>query len=154
MTKRFRRNVVIAAGMLLIAPLAACSSGPEGPETASLTETETEAPVPSGAETITDLFEKIGCKENDILGTDGMIDEAGDFGHDPAATHTGTCRPIEGGGTIYFFQYASPEEAREAASNGSIESYPDELFIDGSVLALATSAAEQTLLNAVAEPAG
>lgn len=150
------RILAASAALLLLGSLTACSGQKvEAPEEAAVSDTtnEVKTETPASAQTIADAFEKIGCAEDYPAGTKGMIDEPGDFDYVPEMIMNGTCRPIVGGNTVAFFQYASPSDAEEAAANGSIEALPGELFIDGSVLIWAMDAPEQALAAAVAEPA-
>lgn len=113
----------------------------------------TEAQIVEPATKIQDVFEKIGCKEGDILGTDAKTAIPGDFDYNPELVMTGTCRPVKDDRTVNFFEYRSAQDAILASTNGSIEAYPGELFIDGAVLVWAVTTETQSVVGGVAEAA-
>lgn len=98
-------------------------------------------PSPStspGAATIQEVWAEIGCKENDPLGSRGILDRS-----PPTAPveHTGTCTPYEDGDLVFFYQLPSAAAGAEWLDSGGLEiGATDAVFTDGAVVILVTDA--------------
>lgn len=127
--------IAIAIALLGVGCSAPASVSPES----TRAEPATTAPPATGSATIAEVWEVIGCSEDDPLGTRGMIDTP--TPPKPPIIHDGSCQPYEDGERAYFFEFASAEDAASAVDDGVVEvGSTDHAFVDGAVLILATDA--------------
>lgn len=100
--------------------------------------TPTQEPAAAGAATIQDVWAKIGCAENDPMGTGAFINPSAP---EPPVEATGMCTPYEGGGLVFFFQLPTADDVPAWLSSGALEiGATDAVYTDGSVVILATDA--------------
>lgn len=91
-----------------------------------------------GAASIQEVWSEIGCKEDDPLGTRGVMDLT-----PPTApvVSTGMCTPYEDGELAFFYELPSAAVASDWLESGGLEvGATDAVFIDGAVVILATDA--------------
>lgn len=99
------------------------------------------SPSPSAADgsaTILEVWDKIGCEQEDPLGTRGIL------GLSPSTAPvllTGSCTPYEDGGIAFFYELESVTAAEAWLAGGGLEiGSTDAVFVDGAVVILATDA--------------
>lgn len=130
---RMSALVVAILGASLL--LSACAAATPEPTSSSGSAPTTVA----GASSIQEVWEKVGCEEDDPLGTRGIIDATPPK---PPVVHAGTCTPMEDGDLAFFYELSSPDAARDWLESGALEvGATDAVFIDGAVVILATDAA-------------
>jgi len=136
----------VAVGIGLALTLTGCSTPVSGGSTAPSLEA-------GDAATIQDVWDIVGCKENDPLGTRGVIDLP--TAPEPPVSHSGHCTPVEDGELAFFFELESPQEALDWLASGELEiGATDAVFVDGAVVILATDAATAQIFAAEFEPYG
>lgn len=145
---RVTRTALALAAVLL---LAACTSTTAPASSPTPKEEASVEPSPAGATTILDVWTEIGCKEDDPLGTRGILEE-GFAGKTPPIVMQGSCTPIDDGGMAFFWQFESPDDAVAFLESDQLEvGATDAVFVDGAVIALATDAATAQLLGDLME---
>lgn len=129
--------LIVVAGLVL---LGGCSApGPANDGVAPSPPAKETVEPDAGASTIEEVWGRIGCAENDPLGTRGSI-SATDKADGPA--RSATCVPLEDGQLAFFYELRSAEEAASWVATGGLEvGSTDAVFIDGAVVILATDAA-------------
>lgn len=133
---RTKLSIPLLAATALFA-LAGCSSG------APAEPAETEAPV-----TLDTVWEEIGCKESDPMGSRGMIEEG-----EAPLTRTGTCSPFDSDKLAFFFELEDEAAARDWFESGGLEvGATDAVFIDGGVIMLATTASDAAAFAELYDP--
>jgi hypothetical protein len=91
--------------------------------------------APSESVTIETVWEKIGCKEDDIANSFGTISEA-----DSPVNRTGTCFAFGQNDTSFFYELEDETAARAWYRSGALEVGADDtLFIEGGVIVLSTT---------------
>lgn len=132
----------------------AATPSTEVPAPSATAEPEKPSPTPTtdGAQTIEDVWAKIGCSTDDPTGTRGILDitEA-----EAPVVSTGTCTPYEDGGMVFFFQLPSADDVPAWLDSGALEvGATDALYTDGAVVILATDAGTAQEFETLFTPAG
>lgn len=100
----------------------------------------------SGASTIEEAWEKVGCGDSN-----GRID---DPGLTDGVERTATCTPYDGGELVFFYQQDSAAALSTWLDSGALEvGATDALFRDGAVAILATDAGTAQKFDAVFDSA-
>ncbi len=133
-------TVRLAAVTLLTLTVAGCGAA----------STPASIPTPQGAATIEEVWEKIGCMEDDPMGTGAYIQPDG---LTTGVQRAGMCTPYEGGELVFFYEQDSPESLDAYLQSGRPELGPtDALFRDGAVAIMATDAATAQKFGGIFEP--
>lgn len=105
---------------------------------------ETEQPT-----TISNVWSQIGCKENDQLGTRGIIDLPNPT---PPVVHVGQCSPASDGELAFFWEFESAQAASDWLKSGALElSTNDDVFLYGSVVILVSDNLTKNMIADVLE---
>lgn len=144
-----RGRVLTALSLLVVVTAFTGCAAQSAVESGPMSSTPT--PTPTGAKSIQEVWAKIGCKEDDALGTRAILDR-----QPPTAplVHTGTCLPLPTSELAFFYQLPSADDAEEWMRAGKLEvGAGDTAFIDGSVILLSRDAATTKLFSQEFEPA-
>jgi len=136
------KRAIATIGVVVILLASGCANDPANPVTAipslESTPTPTAAAPAAAARSIQDVWAKIGCAENDPMGTFGVIDISAPR---PPVEVTGVCTPYEGGGIVFFFQLPTADDVVAWLSSGALEiGATDAVYTDGAVVILVTDA--------------
>jgi len=144
-----KRAIAIVGAVAVFFLASGCAAEPAGPVTVDPSPAVASTPAPDptpepeptvaeGAATIQDVWAKIGCAENDPMGTGGILDPSAPK---PPVEATAMCTPYEGGGLVFFFQLPTADDVPAWLTSGALEiGATDAVYTDGSVVILATDA--------------
>ena len=163
-----KRTITALSAVAILSLTAACSDAPADAEPTPVTAEDTTEPAPSAtteptpepeptqepaeAQTIEDVWAKIGCETGDPTGTRGMLDLSEP---QPPVVSTGTCTPYEDGDMAFFFELPDAAAVASWLASGALEvGATDALYTDGAVVILATDARTAQEFAALFTPAG